>query len=375
MMAITLALMALGFSAIPLTIYLANYRQYFAPPAPPDTNTAAKLSVLIPARNEASGIEACLASVLASENIELKVVVLDDHSEDNTAEIVKTIAAKNHSVRLLDSPPLPKGWNGKQHACWQLSQHASHPWLVFLDADVRLHPSALARLVAYAQTNKTDLLSAFPRQETGTLLEKMLIPLMHVILLSFLNLRSMRSTTKPAFAAGCGQLFLTNQTAYQRAGTHTAIRNSRHDGLKLPRAYRQAGLVTDVLDGNDLAACRMYRNAGEVIKGLLKNADEGIANAKLILPCSLLLIGANILPWIAVGFACSSANWYAGIIATTAIAWGWLPRCCNTLRFQQSWIGCLLHPFGILLFIILQWFAFFTSLTGKRIAWRGRTES
>ena len=210
--------------------------------------------------------------------------------------IVRQIASEDDRVRCLPSLELPPGWNGKQHACMQLSKAATFDRMAFVDADVRLAPNGLRKLVLYLDRSGAALLSAFPHQVTGTLLEKWLIPMMHYILLCFLPLSRMRSSNHPAYAAGCGQIFVTRRDAYIKAGTHAAIRASRHDGLKLPRAYREKGLMTDVIDGSDLAECRMYSSADQVIRGLLKNADEGIANAKLIVPFSLMLIGGSVMP-------------------------------------------------------------------------------
>ena len=128
---------------------------------------------------------------------------------------------------------------------------------------MRLAPDALARMAAVPRWNPgADLASGFPRQETVGLLEKLVIPLIHFILLGFLPIERMRRSLDPAFAAGCGQLFITHARAYDRAGGHSAIRGTLHDGLKLPRAYRLAGLRTDLFDATDLAVCRMYRTAG-----------------------------------------------------------------------------------------------------------------
>ena len=122
------------------------------------------------------------------------------------------------------------------------------------------------------------LLSGFPHEETGSWLEKLLIPLIHFILLGFLPLGRMRLSKSPAFAAGCGQLFIAQRSAYESAGGHAAIRSSLHDGILLPRAFRRAGQTTDVFDATNLAECRMYRSAKEVWLGLLKNAGEGMAS-------------------------------------------------------------------------------------------------
>ena len=99
-------------------------------------------------------------------------------------------AASDARVRLEAAPPLPAGWCGKQHACHVLAQLAKNPLLVFMDADVRLAPDALARMAGFMEENPVALASGVPRQETGTFSERLLIPLIHFILLGFLPMRA-----------------------------------------------------------------------------------------------------------------------------------------------------------------------------------------
>jgi glycosyltransferase involved in cell wall biosynthesis len=103
-----------------------------------------------------------VASVLASEGVELELVVLDDHSSDATARIVQIAAEHDARVRLERAPELPAGWCGKVHACHILSQHARHPLLAFIDADVRLAPDALRRFASFMEASGCDLASGVP---------------------------------------------------------------------------------------------------------------------------------------------------------------------------------------------------------------------
>ena len=81
-------------------------------------------------------------------------------------------------------------------------------------------------------------MSGFPHQRVGTIGEQLLIPLIHLILLCFLPFGLMRWTRMTGAAAGCGQFFITTKHAYELSGGHSAIRQSLHDGIMLPRAYR-----------------------------------------------------------------------------------------------------------------------------------------
>jgi hypothetical protein len=370
-MLLTLATVALGLAALPAVLYLRNTRLFRPPPAPGGTALSPQVSVLIPARNEQTSIAACVESVLASRGVEIEVIVLDDHSDDRTAAVVREIARKDPRVRLEPAPPLPGGWCGKQHACFALSKFARFPLLTFLDADVRLAPDALARMAAFLDASKAELVSGFPRQETGTLLEKLLIPLINWLLVCYLPMRPMRKYRLPGLGAGCGQWFMTRRGAYDRVGGHAAVRASLHDGVTLPRAYRKAGLMTDICDATELAVCRMYCSARGVWMGLAKNAREGLGAPGLIWVWTVLLFGGQVLPFALLGFAGQMGGTEAVLVGTAA-GLAYLPRLGAAQRFRQSWLGAVLHPLGILMLLGVQWYAVLRTVIGKPVGWRGR---
>lgn len=370
------SILILLIALLPVLMFLKNGTQFL--PASRDLGLLSlvkpfQVSVLIPARNEAESIRPALDSILSSAHPQFEVLVLDDHSEDATANIVQSIASRDPRVKLLQSKELPEGWNGKQHACWQLANAASYDRLLFLDADVRLSSDAIGRCLAEQQLQQAPLVSGFPMQETGTFAEKMLIPLMHYVLLGYLPIDRMRSTLGVGLAAGCGQLFLAEKEAYLQSGGHAAIQSSRHDGIQLPRAFRTAGFRTDIFDATDIARCRMYTSTTQVCNGLLKNATEGIANPKLIVPFSILLLGGSVLPGLSllVGFVLGIA-WLPLTLLAIAFLISFVPRVIASIRFKQSPFGALVHPIGTLWFVSLQWVALFRKQLGLTTKWRGR---
>lgn len=388
-MMLILAILSLAIACLPAIMFAKNLPAFLFPVPPANLNAGvagsshsgveqfdcAGVSVLIPARDEQDGIAQSVHAALLSQGVDVEVLVLDDHSTDRTAQIVQEMSEADSRVRYLMGDELPEGWNGKQFGCKQLSEAAKYSTLVFIDADVRLKADALQRLVTCYDSMEVGLLSVFPRQETGTILEKWIIPLMHYVLLGFCPLHRMRTDSSPALAAGCGQLFMTRQEAYELAGTHAAICGSRHDGVKLPRAYRQAGLMTDVYDGQDLADCRMYHSAKEVIRGVLKNATEGLAGPKLIVPFTILLIGGSVLPVVLFVWSSALGDGMAAVVAGLAVLAGHFPRLLAAMRLSQSWLGAFCHAPATLLFVVLQWVAFLSHLAGRQVAWRGRISS
>jgi hypothetical protein len=374
---LALALLGIPLAAWPALLFVRNLLTYLPLPkggAVPPQGCLPAISVLIPARNEVHTIGEAIEAVVANRGVDYEVVILDDHSTDATAEVVQTFAERHPQVRLAAAPPLPPGWCGKQHACFVLAGLARHPLLLFLDADVRLAPDALARLAAYGQAHpRIPLASGFPRQVTGSLLEDLLIPLMHFILLGFLPLHRMRSSTNPAYAAGCGQLFLARMETYHTIGGHSLVKGSLHDGITLPRAYRGRGCATDLFDATDLAACRMYTSPAAVWRGLAKNATEGLGAPTLILPVTLLLLVGHVVP-----FALIVMHQFVPLPPVTIIAaaiaasLAWTPRVYAMIRFRQAPLGALLHPVGIVLLLMIQWQAFLRHLQGRPATWKDR---
>ena len=373
-----IAYIALALATVPCGLFLINLLVYRPLPRSGrreartlDGSSGYDVSVLIPARNEEANIRATLESVLANRGVNFEVVVLDDHSTDRTAEIVKQFAADDSRARLELSPPLPVGWCGKQHACHVLAQHANSPLLVFMDADVQLTPDAVQRMTAFGEQNDAMLASGVPRQQLGTFSERLLIPQIHFILLGYLPMPLMRWTNRPAFSAGCGQLFIARSEAYKVAGGHARIRTTLHDGIKLPRLFRCAGFKTDLFDATDIASCRMYHSNDETWRGLAKNATEGLAAPGTILPMTTLLFGGQVLPFLLV--ALSPLLSVSGLTALVlACACAYVPRLLAVWLFRQPLGSALLHPLGVTLLLVIQWLALVRQLAGKPAVWKGR---
>jgi len=355
-----LALLPLGMAVVNLWVYREPKAQSFE-----GEGFQSAVSILIPARNEEGAIAEAVEAALANPEVELEVVVLDDHSTDRTAEIVRAIAARDPRVRLEQAPPLPAGWSGKQHACHVLAGLARHPVLLFQDADVRLEPGAVARMAALLRDRRAGLVSGFPHEETGTLGEALVIPLIHVLLIGYLPMLGMRLSVHPGFGAACGQLVLVDRDAYAMAGGHAAIRASLHDGVTLPRAFRRAGAMTDLFDATGLARCRMYRGFAEVWSGFSKNATEGMATPVALPVWTVLLFGGHVLSWLLLVL---SPGW----VPALAVGAGLLLRVALAVRFRQSLVGALLHPVGVLVMLAIQWTALVRAKIGRPAVWRGR---
>lgn len=362
---IWLALLALFCAAGPAVLFLRNLQVLRPPPNSPSASVRA--AILIPARDEERNIAAAVAAALTSGAAE--VIVLDDHSTDRTAGIVKQMAAGDPRVRLVAGRPLPADWLGKNFACAQLAEATEWPVLIFADADVRLAAGSAPRLAAFLEQSGAQLASGVPRQLTETSSEQLLVPLIHFVLLGFLPLTRMRASRHPAYGTGCGQLLVAEAAAYRASGGHGVIRGRIHDGLALPKSFRAAGFRTDLFDATGIATCRMYRNHREVWAGLTKNTQEGLGAPALIAPMTLILLLGQVEPFV-LFFTTDSRAVRVLAVAGMVLVLG--TRFLAHRRFQQPLATVILHPAAILALIGIQWFGFVRFLLGRPAIWKGR---
>jgi hypothetical protein len=161
--------------------------------------------------------------------------------------------------------------------------------------------------------------------------------------------------------------------AYRRAGGHAAIRTSLHDGLKLPRLFRSAGLRTDLVDGTRLAHCRMYDSTETMLAGLLKNATEGMAQPIALPVWTLLLIGGHVLPWFLLVATAARGDTAACAVAALACLLPLAARGLQARRCREPLGAVALHPLGVASLVAVQWVALARQARKRPKTWRGRT--
>ncbi|NDG05523.1 MAG: hypothetical protein EB121_09315 [Alphaproteobacteria bacterium] len=212
------------------------------------------------------------------------------------------------------------------------------------------------------------MLSGIPRQITGSLAEKLVTPLIAFLIMAYLPIGFARMMISPAFGAAVGQLVLVRHDAYQRSGGHNAIKATLHDGIKLARLFRQHGYLTDIVALHDIVSCRMYENVSGVWRGFAKNAHEGMAQPVPIAVWSFLLGVGHVLPWVLLPFASGVAFW----VLVKAILLSIGSRLVTSLPRRESLVGALLHPFGILLILAINYWALLAPHSVRKQGWRGR---
>lgn len=229
---------------------------------PPGARVDGSTAILVPARDEAAGIAACVCALRGQG----EVVVLDDASTDDTADLARTAGA-----RVVRGTAPPRGWLGKPWACAQLAAATEADILVFVDADVRLAPGAVAAAVTLLDAAGLDLVCPFPRQIAGTPGERLVQPLLQWSILALLPLRLAERSPRPSLTAGCGQFVVVRRAALDRAGGFAAVRAAVLDDLALVRAIKAAGGRGGVVDGTQLASCRMYGDWAALRDGYRKS--------------------------------------------------------------------------------------------------------
>ncbi|MFI7589440.1 glycosyltransferase [Spongisporangium articulatum] len=261
-----------SLAAVALTVHsVLNVRKLRVPSDEPDAVTE-RVSVLLPVRDEAQRVGPCLTSLLEQVAVpDLEILVLDDGSSDGTADLVRQVAGADPRVRVLQGRDLPPGWSGKPHACAQLAEQASGDVLVFVDADVRLAPHAVAAAVGLLRGAGLDLVSPYPRQLALTAGERLVQPLLQWSYLTTLPLDVAESSPNPALSAANGQFLVVDAAAYRAAGGHAAVRDAVLDDLALVRRVKAAGGRGGMVDGTRLATCRMYESWPQLRDGYGKS--------------------------------------------------------------------------------------------------------
>ncbi len=307
-----------------------------------------RVSILIPARNEEDTIEVCVRSALAQTHPFDEVVVFDDDSTDATPEILADLQRKDQRLRVVKGGEgLPDGWVGKPHACHNLARAACGEVLVFVDADTFLSDTGLARVASLFEDLDADLVTAVPRQITGSFVERLILPLLHVTYTSWFPLMLTWRSKDVRFLAANGQVLAIDRQVYDEVGGFEAVRDEVVDDMALCRRVKEHGRRVVFADGHEIASCRMYANAGEVWEGFSKNIYEGLGASLPGLGVVLGLYGsAFVLPYIALAAAPQRpellAPGAAGVAANVGL------RALLTARFRHAPEGIILHPLAVL---------------------------
>ena len=322
------------------------------------------VSLLIPARNEALNIEACVRAACALDVFE--VVVFDDGSDDDTPAILGSLQTKLPKLRVVrGAGGLPVGWVGKPHACAALAAAARGDSFLFVDADVIVDAGALPRLRALAHDYRADVVTAVPQQQMVTPMEQLVLPLLHLTYLAWLPLPLIWRSNDPRFLAANGQLLWLRRSTLDALGGFAAVRAEIVDDMALCRAAKRAGRRVLFADGSAMATCRMYRSSREVIDGFSKNLHEGVGSVVGTAGVCLLYLTAFVAPALLLPFV-------DAVALDVAVAAGGLARLLIAWRFRQPLWSALLFPVGAAVVAAIALRSLWWSHRGT-IHWKGRS--
>jgi cellulose synthase/poly-beta-1,6-N-acetylglucosamine synthase-like glycosyltransferase len=336
--------------------------------SPADWNGLPSLSVVVPARNEAAGIEACLRSLVRSLYPRLRVIAIDDRSTDSTPAIMDALALE-FSTRLsvLHVSELPEGWLGKTHAMWLGAQQTDSDYILFTDGDVTFAPKALARALAYLKSIDADHLVLFPTLTLKTFGETMMISLFHTLFI-FEHRAWKASDPNSKDHIGVGAFNLVRRSAYHAIGTYSALRLAILDDMKLGERMKRAGLKQRVAYGRDLVRVRWAEGALGVIRGLTKNAFA-VADFRIpkllfqITGMTYILLGPYAGALLAPGFA--------KLPFLAAIALIWFQYIGMSGQSEVPAWYMVTHPMASALFIYTMLRSMVVTIGRGGIEWRG----
>ncbi|MEG4806328.1 glycosyltransferase family 2 protein [Microcoleus sp. F8-D3] len=264
-----------------------------------------KVSVIVPAYNEAENIRDCAIAILESTPLtedNLEVLIVDDRSTDDTLAIGQTLQQQPGDPRLkiLAGQPRPANqyWAGKNWACAQAVQIATGDFLLFIDADVRLKPGAIETAIATAETEKIDLFTCMPALVCECFAEWLVQPIMFNHLAVCFDFTAVNDpTTDSAFAGGPFMLF--RRSAYEKIGGHEAVAGEIVEDVELARRIKRAGLKLGLYSGSNLASVRMYRSWNALWEGWTKNLYLG-ANRSwgMMVYMAAIMLFLYPIPWI-----------------------------------------------------------------------------
>lgn len=277
-----LAFSILGFLALRTFISLMNLLSRLHLPDKKPVEMP-KVSLLIPARNEESTIGQLLTGLRQLDYPYFEVIVCNDHSSDNTEEILNWFCGEDERFHWFLGEKLQVGWLGKNFACHQLARRATGNYLIFLDADVELRQDAITKAVSGFQEKKLALLSVFPQQKMETFQEQMIVPVMNWILQSLLPMILVRMCKFPSLSAANGQFMMFEAENYRKFQWHSKVKNQPVEDIRMARLVKAEGLKMAVLLGNNDIYCRMYRHLDEAILGFSRNIHEYFGGIRAVM--------------------------------------------------------------------------------------------
>ncbi len=358
----TLLLIISFLLAIPLAISIFNgfsgpYLKHYG-----STEYTPFVSILVPARNEEKNIEGIITSLKEQDYPEFEIIILDDESTDSTYSLGSKYQDKR--MKIIKGNVLPGEWLGKNWACQQLADSAKGNIFIFTDADNRHSINAVKSTVSAMQKHNLDFLSAFPQQFAISFWEKMIVPMIDLIIYSFLPMWFTYLLPFKSLAAANGQWIAIRKEAYLRLGGHKSVKGKVVEDIELARRAKSLGLKTLVASGKDLVYSRMYESLEEIKNGLGKNLYGLTGNN----PAVFFLFLFFFLFICIIPFAFLPFSLYALIPFGMILFWQAILATC----YKHNYLRVILYPVSFIGIVLIGIRSFLMSSNGE-IQWKGRS--
>jgi chlorobactene glucosyltransferase len=368
----TLLLVAYGILVLlvqGVPIYLAYQMPHpLGPEGPVPSGSTPLVSVIIPARNEEDDLGGCLDGFLAQTYPSFELIVVDGGSSDQTREVARARGAR---VDLIEEPPLPDQWVGKNWACWTGAQKARGEYLLFADADVRPSPAAVWTAVEWAERDRADLVTFGSQIQMVGIWENIVLPFyVQMVLTYFRSPRVNRATSRTAMANG--QFMMVRRDAYRDTGGHEAIHDRVLEDVALAQRFRAAKKTMRLGWTPELVTTRMYRTPRDMYEGLLKTVAGVHFSAVRQVLFAVGLVAFYWLPLAVLPFGLATGSlWVSGFGAFL-----WVALFGKHVAFTWAARGSpaygLLFPVAVGYYLVLVLVALGRGLRGRPVLWKGR---
>jgi glycosyltransferase involved in cell wall biosynthesis len=328
---------------------------------------APRVTIIVPACNEAATIRPALFSLLNQDYHNLEIIVVNDRSTDRTGDVLRDLKLKRNNFREYCITDLPEGWLGKSHALHYGAQLATGDYLLFTDADIIMEKTTLSRAMQYVLDNNLDHLSLlFKSIAGGGLLNSMILDAGGALLFLFKPWKA--RTENSRYFMGVGAFNLVRASAYHETGGHESIRMHPIDDIMLGKILKEHGYRQDCLLGQEHVTVRWYASTQEMIDGLMKNVFSlfHFNAAKAFMACLISFL-LHIFPFWALFFTRGTTQILFVLtvfIRFASFASGF--RTINLSAWNFPW--ALVTPY-INIYIVLK--ATATTLINEGISWRG----
>lgn len=333
-----------------------------------------RVTALIPARNEAAAIGATLGG-LADQGVNLKVIIIDDQSDDDTATAAINAAAKLSrpvELAIIDGKPLPDGWGGKLWALQQGLARADREFCLLLDAEIVLASGVVAALLTKADSDSRAMVSVMAKLRCETFWEKLLVPpfiFFFRLLYPFAKVNSHRQRT----AAAAGGCILVRTNVLRQVGGFASIRDALIDDCALAARIKRAGHSIWLGMSHSVTSTRAYPDLASFRRMVTRTAFTQLwYSATLLVLVCLLMLTLFLMPFASLVFQASSWGMLVGVAAIIAMASAFWP----TVRFYNLALGWVLTlPLAAFLFMLMTIESALSYWRGVKAEWKGRTYS